>query len=411
MGKNIAISVTAIVLLYAVLEASFLWWFPRVMPASAMVWLDEGLQPLAQSSKRGVAPQHYIALAGDSYAQGMGDWASEAMAVPMARYHSAHLLQDSTGCDVISFGSAGAGSVRAVVTEPLSQLAYLRRYTFHSIDAPDVLLVYFYEGNDLYDNVDYFRYSFPRLFDVSQQFQSPVYQHYLQQFALEHDATWRQAQRHDLLRYLPLARMLVSMVRTVTGQPAPVDSDVDTQFSPPWRFGAATVLNPGVVNKAEVNGTLQVLPDNVQGPAMDLSANEQEQAWFALDQSLQFIAGALPHTRVVLVYIPSVLSIYALPDGAVSAQTYEGKPVPGLTTALLRQTQASMRARAQAIATTRHMPMIDVTAALQDAAHSAPVHGPEDWNHLNRRGYEVLAGEITKQLPTVAGSVTECVQR
>lgn len=72
MIKNFGISLAVIALLYTLLESSFLWWFPRVVPAGGVAWLDEGIQPLAQSSKRGVGPKDYIALAGDSYAEGMG---------------------------------------------------------------------------------------------------------------------------------------------------------------------------------------------------------------------------------------------------------------------------------------------------------------------------------------------------
>lgn len=411
MRKNLVISAVVMLLCYGVLEASFLWWFPRVMPASAMAWLEEGLQPLAQSAKRGVMPHHYLALAGDSYAQGMGDWASEAMAHPMARYHSAHLLQDSLGCDVISFGSAGAGSVRGIVTEPMSQLAYLRRYAWHQMEDPAMLLVYFYEGNDLHDNLDYFRYSFPRLFDATQQFDSATYQRYLQQFAVERDATWRQAQRHEVLRYLPFARFLQRVAAGAMGMPMQDASDEDPRFNPPWRFGATTVLNPGMVNKAVMQGQPVSLPDNLQGPAMDLSASELEQAWFALDQSLLFITHALPHTRVVLVYIPSVLSIYALQDGPVSVQTYEGRD-SRMTAAQLQAAHAKMQARLRAIAQARQVPVIDTTTALQLSGRTTPVHGPEDWNHFNRRGYEALAGEVLHQLPNVMMSNWQgCAQR
>ncbi|HRF87878.1 MAG TPA: SGNH/GDSL hydrolase family protein, partial [Pseudomonadales bacterium] len=131
---------------------------------------DEALHPLLQASKKNIFPSHYIALFGDSYAAGMGDWATEAMNKPMARYSSADLLHEATGMDVVSFGSAGAGSVRGIVTEPVTQLTYLRKYINVQLESPEWVLIYFYEGNDLYDNAAYFHYSFPKLFDIDKQF-------------------------------------------------------------------------------------------------------------------------------------------------------------------------------------------------------------------------------------------------
>ena len=383
-------------MLYAVLESSFFYVFPRLFPAGVVTLVEEGLQPLLQSSKRNVVPENYIALMGDSYAQGMGDWATEAMAKPLARYHTAHLLQEKLKRDVVTFGSAGAGSVRALVTEPISQLAYSNRYTLRHVPDPDLVLVYFYEGNDLYDNADYFQYSFPKLFDSALQFDAATYQRYLQQFALEHDATYRKAQRHDWQRYFPFAGFVHWVYLQVRGLPVAEDPDQDMSLDPPWRFGASTYKDPGEINHAQINGAMVQLPDNIQGPALGLTEQETQQAWFAFEQALQFSRHQFANSHFVLVYIPSVLSVYDVQAGPVSVQGYQGRSVD----ATWQQAQAAslaMRERFKAIAMQQQLPVIDTTDALRAAATLQPVHGPQDWNHLNRKGYEVLADTIIQQ--------------
>ena len=397
MKKNLALSLLAVLLLYSALETTFLWWFPRLLPANANFFLDEGVTPLLQSSKKGIFPQNYIALFGDSYAQGMGDWASTEMKKPMARFHTAHILQDLTGRDVISFGSAGSGSVRSLVTEPIARLAYINRYTFHKVPDPDVVLVYFYEGNDMYDNADYFENSFPKLFDISLQFDEATYKHYLQQFALEHDDLYRKAQRHDVQRYLPFASFVKLAIRVLRGLPKPDDPDHDFSVDPPWRFGTNMFKLPGHINQANVNGQLLQLPDTIQGPAIGLNEIETRRAWFAFEQALNFSRNYFAKSRFVLVYIPSVLSAYDIRNDHISVQGYQGHQAD-FTLQQAQFASAAMRKRFKEIAAQQQLQVIDTTDALRAAALLEPIHGPEDWNHLNRKGYDVLAGVIAENL-------------
>lgn len=401
MKKNLAISLLVLFVAYAALEVTFLSWFPRLLPtAFVLSATDEGLHPALQSSKQSTIPQHYIALLGDSHAQGMGDWATEAMKEPMARYGTAHLLQPATGRDVVSFGSAGAGSVRGIVTEPLTQLAYLRRYVNGEFPDPDVALVYFYEGNDLYDNAAYFHYSFPRLYDIAHQHDAATYREYLQRFAIDRDDTWRLAQSYDPWRFLPFSHLLDKVARTIAGKPLreePLPPGYDASLDPPWIMGAAMYREPGTINRALIGGQEQQLPDQLQGPALGLTDEETRQAWFALEQALLFTRQQLPDTRFVLVYIPSVASCYSLVSEQVSVQPYERRETSFPRAELLARSLA-MRETVRGIAQSQGLPLIDTTDAMRTAASAAPLHGPGDWNHPNRQGYEVLSRAIASGL-------------
>ena len=66
----------------------------------------------------------YIALTGDSYAVGAGDWlikAQRSSFFELPDYSVAHLIHKKTGIDVVSFGRAGAGSFDGIWLEPVSQ--------------------------------------------------------------------------------------------------------------------------------------------------------------------------------------------------------------------------------------------------------------------------------------------------
>ena len=56
------------------------WLFPKFigkLPLRLYGLVDENLRVLAQNSKKSQFPKEYIAITGDSYAIGVGDWLTE----------------------------------------------------------------------------------------------------------------------------------------------------------------------------------------------------------------------------------------------------------------------------------------------------------------------------------------------
>ena len=105
----------------------------------------------AQTSKAGTVPRDYIALLGDSYAEGQGDGLLAANGDRAKFQHSAHVLHRLTGRDVVSLGIGGAGSVQAMVRQP-ARILNGNCFLYPRLDPPRQIVVYFYEGNDLDEN-------------------------------------------------------------------------------------------------------------------------------------------------------------------------------------------------------------------------------------------------------------------
>ncbi len=390
------------------LEWTFPYWFPRLVPAQLVMTLpDVAVRPLLQTSKDSFIPDRYIALLGDSYAEGAGDWAESVFSLPAARYHSAHLLHEATGIDVISFGASGAGSVRGIVTRPVGLLAYMRHYLAPEMPDPEVAVIYFYEGNDLNENVNYFSSSFPFLFSIEQQFSSEVYQQYLQQFAVEKNISYYLALNDRWLRHFPFLHFVTAQTALLLGLPQEktVVPGAAKDLGKTWVPPVVRPALPGTVNRASMNGAVIMLPDKLQGPPMELSALEEQQAWFAFEQSVIFIQRVMPRTQFVLVYVPSVLLCYDLQGEWVSRQPYD-RPLGDYNRSGLQAKHAEMLERFSRIGTENGMLVIDTTPHLQQAARRAPLHGPNDWNHFNRRGYEAFSEAIYSALaPALAAPV------
>ena len=129
--------------------------FPLLVPRLPLrlhAYLGD-LELLSQSSKAGLTPRNYVALLGDSYAQGVGDWLLQADPDAPASYGSAHVIHDLSGRDVLTFGRAGAGSFESMVSEPFRRFGEVAGSPWYRLDPPSDAIVYFYEGNDLDDNL------------------------------------------------------------------------------------------------------------------------------------------------------------------------------------------------------------------------------------------------------------------
>ena len=107
-----------------------------------------------QSSISGRVPHGYIGLLGDSYAEGIGDWLLSTGGQARLPHHSADVIHEILHRDVASFGHASDGSMRAMVLRTAQTLRDGACFLFPAIENPKEFVVYFYEGNDINDNVD-----------------------------------------------------------------------------------------------------------------------------------------------------------------------------------------------------------------------------------------------------------------
>src|SRR5215831_1269880 len=149
---NGAVSVVSFLLTYLVCEFLFFRFMLPEMSYNIRPHLPDRADFFMQNAKSHYAPHDYIALLGDSYAAGVGDWLLAGGGLSDKPYHSANVIHDLTGRDVASFGRVSIGSAQAMVQRVARILDDDYCYLFPPIEAPKDLVVYFYEGNDFSDN-------------------------------------------------------------------------------------------------------------------------------------------------------------------------------------------------------------------------------------------------------------------
>ena len=139
------------------------WLFPKFLdklPLRLYGSIDKNLRILAQSSKKDLLPNEYIAIVGDSIAVGAGDWLEEVRKnsfLGSPDYSPAHLIYKKTGIDVVSFAQGGVGSFGGIWREPITQFKYINSVRGYQLSPPKYLLIFFSESGDIYDNVGFLR--------------------------------------------------------------------------------------------------------------------------------------------------------------------------------------------------------------------------------------------------------------
>ena len=403
---NGALGVTVLLFSYVAAEWAFPRVFTQIFPMGMATKFDEfdGVWPLLQSSKRGFYPQDYIAVAGDSYAMGMGDAMYEGWPNPrQPRFSSAPTLQDLTGRDVITFGQPGSGSIRGAISNPIGALHYLRKVVDKDFPAPRWVLLYFYEGNDLTENWMYYEKTFLPDHSAADYDNPLVFDQYIRDVALGRQhlylageaATWK----HHLFLYRFAYRVFSENFLGKKFYKKKYPNEFGLIYVPQSRWVPRVVPEP--INHAMIKGENIPLPDNLQGPSMDLSQEQLQQAVGTFDKALAWSRAHFPDAQYAVVYIPSVLSVYQMAGDTVSAQNFFSDSETHFRVAAVQQRHAWIVEQIAQASQRQGVPFIDTTLDLRKAAQTQTLHGPRDWNHFSRRGYELLGESVARQLPAL----------
>jgi hypothetical protein len=387
---NLALTIASTLICYLILEVAFFRVALPRLPFNIRTHLPDVADVLVQNSKRGHLPHGYIALLGDSYADGVGDWLLAGNGDRAKPFHSANVIHELTGRDVVSFGKGPAGSAEGLVLRPARIFANSSCWLFPSIENPTQILYYFYEGNDIEDNLLFLK----DVFAAYGRADAGAIENYLRE-SYASASSWR-CHRH-------LADTLFRM----------------GTFAFQYHFQNKDIRRAVAYNSntlAIAGRSYQAAP--LQGPALGLSATEIEAGLAVFAPSLAWLRQRLPDVPVTVVYIPSPLSVYshAMPE---TIGTWRAPRSFVLAVADRAGTSAAALADAASDLLCNHMRVmslsqgagfVDTRPTLRKAAAAQPIHGPVDWAHLNERGYRAL-GELLVQRLEQGNPTESCAAR
>ncbi len=370
--------------LYAVVDVFLFGYIARIFPANLPYYFDFGARTFFQYSKRGDIPENYIAIFGDSYAEGQGDWFLTNQYKRMPDTQATHLLYKSTGRDVVTFGVAGAGSSAAYLEYPSVALGYIRSLWFYDIKDPDIIFLYFYEGNDIQDNdFDYQKTYLPKGYDPQRLDDIQYFSDYVKKEYLEPNEAYRGIYQNGISNNFLMARFAKYVVTAVV---AGISNGT---------FGHQEAILPAsLLESAEVsiNGKVVLVPRLLQAPPIDRTEEERRIALKFFENSIKLVALSYPHSKIGVVYVPAPASGYTFISEMIDIDT--GKPQSAYPTALLNPASNLLCQDVLSVVMNAGMFFHDTRLALRQAAATEFIHGPNDWNHFSETGYRVLAKEL-----------------
>lgn len=414
MSKNLLTVLVAVIVSYAVLET--VWRNSlHLVPLTLHNQLGR-LQFLAQRSKSGVVPHDYTLIIGDSYAEGLGDWLMEVVQDGNPKYNAAHILHERTGKDFLSFGIRGGYPAFAYVLNTTRAFTGLNLYWGITVEPPETILAFFYEGNDVSDDIASIQHTPADRLDRSRLGDDRYLKRYILQLAEEGR---RLAERRwHFLRNAHLfdtATKLVKLAIKNFGGPAVTifeSSDPRyagrTRYSPDWsRYeGTRTFFRSDVGNLPYPHASVE--PFAFHSPEqIEISAR-------MFRHSLAYLKRQFPTARIWVVYIGSPIMAYDLVGGtAVLRDRIRGpvseKPGPERVFTIAELVQASGRICAAIYRATEAVGarFIDTRHGIRAFARSlGHLHGPSDPGHLNKKGYAALAETILAGMRS--GASTGC---
>jgi len=379
---NLASLVVSIVVTYLVLGPLFLRFGPGLIPGissqfpmAANLWW----QPSAPDPSN----NDYLALLGDSYAEGVGDWKAEQLDFTSPS-HSADVIHRLTERNILSFGRRGAGSAEGLVRLPALALGAGDCLFFPSLVQPQEIVYYFYEGNDLEDNIEF----------INRRLGLSVGDAGIRTASINFlDHKWGEPGRKPCLLYF--GKSIKTLTKTAGKTIRPwlgVDID-ETQTAP-------------APNRALIDGEMTELPATLQGPGLGLDEQSVAAAFEVFEVSLMWLRHALPDIEITIVHLPSVLSTYELLGPSVTVEAYDrSSTVHGSTEVASRSNEICRRLRD--ITLGLGASFVDARPALRELGTHKIIHGPRDWRHFDRAGYTRL-GETVAAALNGEGTSNDC---
>lgn len=379
--QNLALLMVSLILCILIIEVGLFRFFPQLLPLKLQGYVNHAIRVLSQNTKAHALPSDYIAVMGDSYAQGQGDALLEANPNSNYFFHSVPYIYSRTKIDIISFGVGGSGSLRALIREPISVYEYLNSMPLYSLQRPKHIFIYFHEGNDLSDNLIEIR-KFPESGRTPGAPLDPVlFESFVREKVLKPNQLYRLSKSRRLIKKMILPGFIEEIVTGFTPETAVDKGAVNTEA--------------GHINRVNIGGKTVTIPDALQSPEVTLSKENFTLAFNVFERALLFMSGYFPGSGVSIVYVPSVLSCYEIASDNVSVQI-STNDTTGMTVtknAVIETGENTFRTLSD-IALRYGIEIIDSRPFIKKASSGDLVHGPKDWKHFNRLGYTALGDAV-----------------
>jgi len=359
---NLNLILFSTLFIYLIFELIFFRFFLHWLPLKTHWFIKNPTRILAQSSKKATIPKNYIALVGDSHAQGLGDWMLSVNQFLNPDHYSGDIVHNKIGQDVVSFGRKGSNIIDIAIT-PINAYNYINKVFMLKIDPPEEMIVYLYEGNDFNDTIRHVE----RLLHEDLTYDPISFKQILDKRTSQMGHTQLSLKDHALF-----LNFLETMIK-----------DFNNDYFRNWGWDSYGT-------KILLAGKEVIIPNSLQSPALELTDDEIDFGIYAFEQCLLYLRDYFPNTLISVVYLPSPLSVYEIVSEYVAIETSsDGNNIYPQEN--VRRRSDDIYQKIEKMLERNNFKHIDARPLLREAAKNKLLHGPKDWWHLNKDGQFVLA--------------------
>ena len=159
------------------------------------------------------------------------------------------------------------------------------------------------------------------------------------------------------------------------------------------------------VNVALVNEEKVGLPTHLQGPPSFALNNEERVAGSkdnliglsvnVFEQSLVRLASFFPQVKIKIIYIPSPVSSYKMVSSHIHFRGFM-QDIDVMETIEIEKRHIKLCNTIKRVTRNHNFSFVNSTKSLKKATSTGFVHGPIDWDHFNKRGYQVLSEDLAE---------------
>lgn len=355
------------------------------MPLKLQGCLPDPICILAQNSKKGLIPKNYIALVGDSYSVGLGDHYLNIRNQFRNRsdFGSHGILYKKTGNDIITLGQGGAGSLDGLVAKPINRFRYLNATFFCKVDEPKLILVYFYE-NDIDNNIQDLKAHFINRYDLKKIYDKTYFKRFIDEEIMSKDSIYKKTESFHWYDNLFFLRFVTNLTLKVNSRLKKILNyeKIENTIEPLEKS----------INQVLINDKVVIIP-RTQGPALELTEEEINLAACVFEHSLDYLSEYFINSKIIVVYIPTPLSVYELASQKVNIWEYHDRGKVQNSENVAKKSDL-ICGKIKKITLSKKYIFIDTRNKLRQAAQKEPIHGPLDWIHFNKVGYAVFSETI-----------------
>lgn len=332
----------------------------------------------------------YVAVLGDSVAQGGGD----AYLSGKKNYSIIHHLHNTNNINYLIFARGGYSSISSVSNLVKLYKLSNNSYLFDSLNKPDSILFIFNENLNLHVNTTEYR-----------------------KFKKDNEKistyTLRRINKNIELDYLdnlnnsfpiiPFLGKFYEYFEIMFHKIASAKNMGDIKLLITSRlkklFGKTVILNDVPKNNLTWTNSIKnhsniknIRP--IQGASLHLTKDEIKTAIEIFFESIKYIQAWSGSRKIQIVYIPSTISSYTWNEPIVFfyRNHYEGSKTTNNKTNNLNS--IFIRNQIKNFSINNKIEFLDTTSEVFKNGENLVLHGPLDWGHFNDKGYKIISNFI-----------------